>query len=313
MLVEVSRTIQRLRRRPRTVLAAAVATVVTTVSAVVVVVGCTSRDADASTDSAFAAPAAGAPPAGDAQTSLGTTAVDTVRILAEVSAAGAAAGGTIATVALDPDGTTLVSSPQAGQPRYTASLVKIVLVSRLLSLETAGTLRLGPGDVALMQRAVTSSDDAAMSALWVRYDGARLVAETAAALGLTATGPPALAGQWGQAWTSASDTATVLATLPLALEADDAATLLGWMRSTTPIAEDGFGQRFGLLAGGATGVAAKQGWMCCVGDRRQLHSAGVLGDGRVVVLMGDFSAATSWAQASAALDRAAGAVRAGIG
>ena len=308
MLVEVSRAIQRLRRRPRTVLAAAVATVVTTVSAVVVAVGCTSRDAAASTDSA----AVEAPMAGHAQELLATAAVDTARILAEVSAAGAAAGGTIATVALGADGSTLVSSADADQPRYTASLVKIPLVSRLLALDRAGALTLGPDDLALMQQAVTSSNDTAMSTLWVRYDGARLVSETAAALGLTATGPPAVAGQWGQAWTSASDIATVLATLPLALGADDAATLLGWMRSTTPIAADGFDQRFGLLTGAADGVAAKQGWMCCVGDRRQLHSAGVLADGQVVVLMGDFPEATSWAEAFAALARAADAVRAGI-
>ena len=163
-----------------------------------------------------------------------------------------------------------------------------------------------------MQRAVNSSDDAAMSALWVRYDGARLVADSAASLGLTVTGPPDDRGAVGQAWTSASDTAAVLATLDEALPADDAATLLGWMRATTPFAADGFDQRFGLLAGASDGVAAKQGWMCCVDGRRQLHSAGVLADGRVVVLMGDFPEATSWAQASAALARAADAVRAGI-
>ncbi|MBJ7453433.1 MAG: LppW family protein [Blastococcus sp.] len=307
----MSRTTERLRSRPRLVLAAVVATVVTTVSAVVVVVGCTTRIAAASTSSSTAA--AEALMAGDAPTPLTATDVDTVRILAEVTAAGAAAGGTISTVALSADGSTLVSNAQADQPRYAASLVKIPLVSRLLALDAAGALTLSPYDLSLMQRAVTSSSDAAMSALWVRYDGARLVAETAAALGLTATAPPAAAGQWGQAWTSASDTAAVLATLPLALEADDAATLLGWMRSTTPVAADGFDQRFGLLAGAADGVAAKQGWMCCVDDRRQLHSAGVLGDGRVVVLMGDFPAATSWAQASAALARAADAVRGGIG
>lgn len=277
---------------------------------VVVVVGCTTRKAAASTNSAAASTPSAA--AQDLRATDPAAVVDTVRILEQVSAAGAAAGGTIATVALHPDGTTLVSSAEADQPRHTASLVRIVLVSRLLALDAAGAIRLRPDDRGLMERSVTSSDDAAMSALWVRYDGARLVADTAAALGRTATGPPAIAGQWGRAWTAASDTATVLATLPLALEAYDTATLLGWMRATTPVAADGFDQRFGLLAGAADGVAAKQGWMCCVDDRRQLHSAGVLGDGRVVVLMGDFPAATSWGQASAALARAADAVRAGI-
>jgi hypothetical protein len=305
-LGKVSRTTERLRRRPRLVLAAVVAIVVTTVSTVVVVVGCMTAPAAASTD-----PAAGTAVAGEAQAPPGA-AVDTARILDEVAAAGAAAGGTIATVAFDPDGIPLVSSAEAGEPRYTASLIKIVLVSRLLALDAAGALALSPDDLALMERAVTASDDTAMSTLWVRYDGARLVADAAAALGLTVTGPPDVPGKWGQARTSASDTAVVLSTLDEALPADDAATLLRWMRATTPIAADGFDQRFGLLAGPGEDVAAKQGWMCCVDGRRQLHSAGVLGDGRVVVLMGDFPAATSWAQASAALARAAGAVRAGI-
>ena len=315
----MSRIPQGLRRRPRTVLAAVVATVVATVSALVVVGGCTPGTASASTgsqavtggaDASTGAPSAGAPRAPLA--AAPTTAVDPVRILAEVSAAGAGAGGTIAAVVLDADGTPMLSSADADEPRYTASLVKIALVSRLLFLDAAGAVTLSPDDLALMRSAVTASDDTAMSTLWDRYDGDRLVTDTAAALRLTSTAPPDVAGQWGQAWTSAADVATVLASLGDALGAQEAATLLGWMRATTPVGADGFDQRFGLLAGGAEDLAAKQGWMCCVDGRRQLHSAGVLSDGRVVVLLGDFPASTSWAQSSAALDRAADAVLAGI-
>jgi hypothetical protein len=51
--------------------------------------------------------------------------------------------------------------------------------------------------------------------------------------------------------------------------------------------------------------------MCCVDSERQLHSAGLLADGRVVVLLGDFSAGTSWSAAATALDTAAAAVVAG--
>ncbi|MGY1721356.1 hypothetical protein ACI8AG_20165 [Blastococcus sp. SYSU DS0552] len=80
---------------------------------------------------------------------------------------------------------------------------------------------------------------------------------------------------------------------------------------STIAAADGFDQRFGLLAAGAGGAAAKQGWMCCVDARRQLHSAGVLDDGRVVVLLGDFPASSSWAQAASALNVAAAATRTG--
>ena len=51
--------------------------------------------------------------------------------------------------------------------------------------------------------------------------------------------------------------------------------------------------------------------MCCVDSRRQLHSAGILADGRVVVLLGDFATGTTWAQAQAALDAATVAVESG--
>ena len=81
-------------------------------------------------------------------------------------------------------------------------------------------------------------------------------------------------------------------------------TLTTWMQSTTPDAADGFDQSFGLLSAQADtngAVAAKQGWMCCLDDRRELHSTGVLTDGRVVVLLGEFPASASWAQAQAAL------------
>ena len=93
------------------------------------------------------------------------------------------------------------------------------------------------------------------------------------------------------------------------LDADDTATLLGWMRSATDTAADGFDQTFGLLPGRAgNGVAAKQGWMDGAGDGRRVHSAGVFADGTVVVLLGDFPRSTSWADARAALDAAAAAV-----
>jgi hypothetical protein len=115
-------------------------------------------------------------------------------------------------------------------------------------------------------------------------------------------------GQWGEARTTARDTAVFLAGLPDHLTDGDLATLTGWMRSPAGTATDGFDQRWGLLSPAVstgTAVAAKQGWMCCIGGRRQLHSAGTLPDGRAVALLGDFPASTSWARAQEALDTAA--------
>lgn len=306
--------LEMLRPRPRRVLAALAGTVAT-VAATVAVVTCTPGTAAGATAST-ASTAAPAPSTSTAPAPLAASpaiTVDADQILAEVTAAGTSAGGAITAVALDAAGTTVVSGPDAGEQIYTASLVKILVVGRLLAQDAAGTLTLTLDDLALMFEAMTASDDAAMSILWDRYDGDRLVTDTAAVLGLSGTTPPDVAGQWGQARTTAADVATVLSTVDDTLDPEDAATLLNWMRTATPTAADGFDQRFGLLGVGAEGVAAKQGWMCCVDGRRQLHSAGVLDDGRVVVLLGDFPSSTSWTQASSALDRAATAVLAGIG
>jgi hypothetical protein len=111
------------------------------------------------------------------------------------------------------------------------------------------------------------------------------VRDIATTMVLSGIRPPAAPGQWGQTTTTAADVATFLAGSRTCWTPEEEATLLGWMRS-------------------ATATAA-------VDDRRLLHSAGVLDDGRVVVLLGDLSASTSWAQAATALDTAATAARTG--
>jgi hypothetical protein len=238
--------------------------------------------------------------------------IDAAGLLASVDALARAAGGSIALVVLAPDGTPLVSGPAAGDVVYTASLVKLLVVGRLLELEAGGGLVLTDGDRALMERAIVASDDTAMSLLWDRFDGAALLTAASAA-GLTGTRLPARPGAWGEATTTAADVAAVLAGLTTAAGSGPAATLLGWMRVTSVTAADGFDQHFGLLAGTDGTVAAKQGWMCCVDGTRQLHSAGVLPGGQVVVLLGDFPTSTSWATARVALDSAAAVVRTTVG
>ncbi|WP_448628388.1 LppW family protein [Geodermatophilus sp. URMC 64] len=240
--------------------------------------------------------------------------VDDAAVLARVQEAATAAGGSIAVVVEDAYERELLAGPDAGRPLLTASLIKPLVVAELLERQQTGALALAPGDLDLMARASTASDDGAMSTLWVRHDGAALVTAAATRLGLTGTAPPARVGQWGEATATAADLATFLSRLDDVYGEEVAATLIGWLQGTTPRAADGFDQLFGLLspaAGAAGPVAAKQGWMCCVGGRRQLHSAGVLADGRVVVLLGDFPAGTSWRAAAAALDAAAAAVVSG--
>ena len=167
-----------------------------------------------------------------------------------------------------------------------------------------------------MRAAVSRSDDDAMSTLWVRYDGDQLVTDIADELGLTGTAAPTVTGQWGQTTTTEADLATFLASMDDVLDSADRGMVLGWMQSATATAADGFDQAFGLFseAVDADGsVAVKQGWMCCVDDQRQLHSIGVLADGTVVVLLGNFPESTSWDEARTALDTAATAVVTAVG
>jgi beta-lactamase class A len=295
--------IRRLRRR----IAFAVAAAVLAAGLLAVeLVG--AADPAQTTAAAAAAPTTSSPTTSRPTTS--TVAVDAAALTSSVDAIAGAADGTIAVDVLDADGDELFAT-DATATTYTASLVKLVVVEQLLVDDEAGDVALTDDDLDLMARAIEASADDAMDTLWVRHDGAGLVTAAVARLGLTGTSAPAIAGQWGETTTTAADVATVLATIGDALDADDAATLLGWMRSTTATAADGFDQTYGVLGVDATGTAAKQGWMCCVDSRRQLHSAGVLADGRVVVLLGDFASGTTWSQAQAALDAAAAAVVAG--
>jgi hypothetical protein len=239
-------------------------------------------------------------------------AVDVPLVLEQVGTAAAAAAATVDVVVIDAVGRTLVESPSAGRPVYTASLVKVLLAQQLLAREAAGVVALGPSDVPRMERAVAASDDPAMSQLWDVHDGAALVASAAATFGLTGTAPPERTGQWGESTTSATDLGRFLTALTEEPDAPGATAVLDWMRAATPEASDGFDQRFGLLAPGvAPGAAVKQGWMCCVDDRRHLHSAGVLADGRVVVVLAEAPSSTSWDALVQTVDATAAALVAG--
>jgi hypothetical protein len=227
--------------------------------------------------------------------------VDVAAVVAAVEAAAASASASVDAVVLDARGRTLVQTSGADRPVLSASLVKLFVVQQLLA--RAGPAGWDATTLGRMERAVTVSDDAAMNELWTAYEGPALVRDAVAAFGLTGTAPPAVPGQWGQATTTARDVARFLSAqtgVPAAEEA--AALLLDWMRAAAPTAADGFDQMFGLRPG--SGAAVKQGWMCCVDGRRQLHTAGVLADGRVVVLLAEAGVSTTWGETAAAVDGA---------
>lgn len=195
----------------------------------------------------------------------------------------------------------------AGRPFPTASMVKLFMAEDVLHRARTGRLALRADDPGLLRDMIRSSDDPAASTLWVRYGGGQMVTDTARRYRLTGTAPPALAGQWGQTTTTARDLARFLALLPTVAHPDDAATLLGWMRSATALAADGFDQRFGVFGTAPPHTAVKQGWMCCVGGNRHLHSVGVVGS-RVVVLLSEVPRGTGYDTARDALSTAAAAV-----
>src|SRR5918998_359762 len=194
----------------------------------------------------------------------------------------------------------------ADRPFPTASLVKLFIAEDVLYRARTGAFVLTPGDRAQLEIMIRGSNDPAASDLWVRFGGARAVSDVAVRYGLTGTAPPRRWGQWGETTTTANDLARFLTRLPVVAHPDDAEALLGWMRAATPIASDGFDQEFGVF-GTLPGAGVKQGWMCCLGGRRHLHSVGVVG-GLVVVLLSEVPRSVGWEAASGALDAAAATV-----
>jgi Beta-lactamase enzyme family len=254
---------------------------------------------------------AGGPPAADlvaaavaAYPGIGTLGVAVARQHAPVTRGSIAA--TEARAARD-TGYAADNGAAAERPFPTASMVKLFLAEDILHRARAGQLTLGSSDFVQLQAMIRHSDDPAASALWVRFGGPAAVTRVAARYGLTGTAPPRVPGQWGEATTTARDLARFLARLPVVAHPADAGALLVWMRTATPMAADGFDQRFGVF-GTAPGMpAVKQGWMCCVAGNRHLHSVGVVGH-RVVVLLSEVPRSVGYDAARAALSAAAAAL-----
>ncbi|WP_448608500.1 LppW family protein [Geodermatophilus sp. URMC 60] len=194
----------------------------------------------------------------------------------------------------------------ADRPFPTASLVKLFLAEDVLHRARTGAVLLTPDDRVQLEVMIRSSNDPAASDAWVRFGGAQAVRDVAVRYGLTGTAPPRRWGQWGETTTTGADLARFLTRLPVIAHPDDAEALLGWMRAATPTASDGFDQEFGVF-GTLPGAAVKQGWMCCLGGQRHLHSVGVVG-GQVIVLLSEVPRSVGWDAAKGALDAAAAAV-----
>jgi hypothetical protein len=195
----------------------------------------------------------------------------------------------------------------ADRPFPTASLVKLFVAEDILHRARAGEVALTPGDFGLLRTMIQRSDDAAASTLWVRFGGGQMVTDVARRYELTGTVPPSDPGQWGQTTTTGRDLARFLSLLPVVAHRYDAGALMVWMRTATPLAADGFDQRFGIFGTTPGLPAVKQGWMCCLAGKRHLHSVGVIDD-RVVVLLSEVPRSVSYDEGRAALTAAAAAI-----
>ncbi|WP_243722866.1 hypothetical protein [Actinomadura sp. 7K507] len=214
------------------------------------------------------------------------------------------------------------------RPRQTyrsASLVKI-----LMALDYMQEHRVSADDRALMGRMLRSSDDGAATELWRRGGQKKILERMAPKAGLRETaGPPAdKPGFWGYTALSARD---VVQTYRYLLdEAPEAHRefVLGQLRRSTRCGTDGFDQTFGIPRALKKPWAVKQGWSGfgdapagpCRGaqpaawqpdlglGRPVLHTSGIVGEQKIVVVLTLHPAGSSFARAAARITALTGQV-----
>lgn len=189
-----------------------------------------------------------------------------------------------------------VLSDQGDQPFYSASLSKLILAADALQQP------ISDNDRALIDRALSASDDSAMDVLWTRFDGMDAIGRVAAAAGLTGTHAPEDPSQWGEVVITANDMVKLYHYI---LGSPVRDPIVAALSSAPATAADGFDQAFGLL--GVTGVYAKQGWMYYLPSDVYLHSAGVL-DSRYAVAVLTTSPTGSWTTARQSINAVASAL-----
>jgi hypothetical protein len=187
---------------------------------------------------------------------------------------------------------------------YSASLSKLMLVVDMLDRN----VDLSTSDDQLIARALSSSDDNAMNALWSKFGGPSAMSRVAESLGMVDTRTPQGASQWGETEVSPAGFARLYQHILGEMDPDDRDLIVGDLSAAGPKAADGYNQFFGLL-GQPAQVYAKQGWMY-YGSRLYLHSAGVVHDdsGDYVVVLMSVQPVTSTNIAQAAIDNVASAM-----
>lgn len=179
---------------------------------------------------------------------------------------------------------------------YSASVVKLFLITELLHEKEAGEIQLTSTDTYLMRRALSASDDAAMDSLWETFNGPQTLTELIDSLHLTETTAPTDTGEWGETLITGRDVIAVYDDVLTRLTSADRDFVVGALGAATDHGADGFDQAFGLLAPPRRAdVKAKQGWMSYQSNYT-LDTTGLLGsDNRyVVAVLTTQSAAAGW-------------------
>lgn len=200
-----------------------------------------------------------------------------------LAAAERAAGPEVAlgVAVLDVDTGELAVGRDGEREFMSASLCKLIVAVDVLDRHRAERRPLDPAGLDLIRRALSASDDNAMNALWGEFDGAGAIVRVAGRLGLTASLPPDAGGTWGDTVVTAADLVKVYRHVLRGMAPQDRAVIVGALATTTAVAADGFGQRYGLLHEGASPRRyAKQAWVPYRPAGFLLHSAGVVYDER---------------------------------
>ncbi|TDC68272.1 hypothetical protein E1200_12270 [Actinomadura sp. GC306] len=193
----------------------------------------------------------------------------------------------------------------------------------LIALDHLRERKVSAADRALMARMLRSSDDGAATALWRRGGQKAILERMVPRAGLRETAPPPAdkPGFWGYTALSARD---VVQTYRYLLEKAPEAHrefVLGHLRKATRCGTDGFDQSFGIPRAVQRPWAVKQGWSGfgdapagpCRGaqpaawrpdlgiGRPVLHTTGLVGEQKIVVVLTLQPAGSSFAKAAAGI------------
>ena len=216
-------------------------------------------------------------------------------------------GASVGLLVVDTSTATTVTSLNANQQFYSASVVKL-----LIALDAINSANGSPDQNTQdeLQQMLSNSDDSIADQLWENDGGDDIVTRMVSLLGLTNTAAPGDDTQWGETEMSAQDVITTYHYITTTLAEPGRDLILNALSNASQTAADGFDQYFGI-PDGLPNVpwAIKQGWMA-LDSAIVLNTTGLVGPNQryEVALLTSLPADTSWATGSKALTAGAAAL-----